>query len=192
MSRCDAMHAFYCNSWREADAEGCVRSCIPATGVMVSHTQVREEGTGEEGMINHAQTPWDPQACLGEYISPPGGSWWEITPTVCFLSSVLIGKYSMTLGMRNSIQFNTCKVMCDPLISCVLNQAHNKCLKTDFEIVEILMTWSTHEHRGSCFSWTNTLSGRWILMTDEKPVASSHTLSTAKHMGPMWSQSCFQ
>ncbi|KAK2903924.1 hypothetical protein Q8A73_010581 [Channa argus] len=50
-----------------------------AAGLLVSHTQVREEGSGEEGMINHAQTPQDPQACLGEYMSPPGGSWHRST-----------------------------------------------------------------------------------------------------------------
>lgn len=35
-------------------------------------------------MINHAQIFLDPQASLGEYMSPPGGSLWEITPVFLF------------------------------------------------------------------------------------------------------------
>lgn len=73
--------AFYSNLQRK----GCVRSCVPVAacptwGFLASHTQVREEGRGEEGMINHALIPFDPQACLSEYMSPPGGSFFGISP----------------------------------------------------------------------------------------------------------------
>lgn len=80
---------FYSNSegGLQADVEDCVRSncslsCVRPLGI--SHPGERGGQRGER-MINHAQIPLNPQACLGEYMSPPGGSWWEITPSTVFL-----------------------------------------------------------------------------------------------------------
>lgn len=61
----------------------------PVRPLGISHPGERG-GQQREGMINHAQIPRGPQACLGEYMSPPGGSLREISP----LSSVLIGKHT--------------------------------------------------------------------------------------------------
>ena len=66
-----------------------VRSRAPAAACRPLGISPPGERGGQQrkGMINHAQIP---QACLGEYMSPPGGSLWEITPLPLFSFSVLI------------------------------------------------------------------------------------------------------
>lgn len=51
----------------------------------ISHPGERG-GHGRERMINHTQIPLRLQACLGECMSPRGGSLWESSP----LSSIWI------------------------------------------------------------------------------------------------------
>lgn len=66
----------------------------------------------EKGWSITLRSPLDPQACLGEYMSPPGGSLWEIAPLPCFPPLSWLGNIPPVkdiippLWRRHEMQYN--------------------------------------------------------------------------------------
>lgn len=103
----------------------------------ISHPGERGGQRGE-GMINHAQIPQSPQACLGEYMSPPGGSLQKNSP----LSYVLIGKH--TPHERQTATVEGGILLLDKYLTLSLEFTPPTVKKWDDRQVRIEQMWSPH------------------------------------------------